>query len=438
MKLNIWSNAVISLMRNPMRSLLTTLGIIIGVASVIAIMEVGAGATGSLETTLSDLGVRNILIRPGSSVRNGVRLGVGAAVTLTVTDCEAIRRECPAVKSAVPMFWANVRAIYGNNNWSPAETTGSTPECLTVRNLSIERGKMFTAEDVRRVAPVCVIGQTVEKELFGSKIGEDKLIRINNVMFQVVGVLNYKGANLIGQDQDDVIIMPWTTLRFRVTGMSSSRPKTGEGSSGALYPEVSAQQLADTMFAVRFLNIDSIMATVWTNDEVEKGKVQISALLRERHRLQKDAPDDFYLRDYSEIGNMINRAVKLVKTLLTVVAAISLMVGGIGIMNIMLVSVTERTREIGLRMAVGARGSDILVQFLVESVVLCWMGGLIGVMVGRGIALLLQLLLGWTAGASLSAAVVGLLVSMGVGIVFGFYPAWKASKLDPIEALRYE
>ena len=428
-------SALRSLHRNPMRALLTTLGIVIGVAAVIVIMEIGNGASGSLETTLSDLGVRNLLVRPGASVRNGVRQGAGTAVTLTMADCTAIERECPAVRAAVPMFWGrNMQAIYGNNNWNPAETNGSTPEYLQVRNWSLRSGTMFSDHDVDTAAPVCVIGQTVENELFGSPIGQGREIRVNNVMLRVVGVLAYKGANLVGQDQDDVIVMPWTTLRYRVTGFSRNRPNSDNGT----YPEVSSQQLADTMYSIRFATIDSIMAVVWNNNEVEIGKAQVGKLLRERHGLRAGAPDDFYIRDFSEIGEMIKKMLKLMTTLLMVVGMISLVVGGVGIMNIMLVSVTERTREIGLRMAVGARGRDILTQFLIESIVLCIGGGLMGIALGRLVALVLEWLLGWTAAMSLPAIAAGLAVSVGVGLIFGFYPALKASRLDPIDALRYE
>ncbi len=427
--------ALKSLQRNPLRSLLTTLGIVIGVAAVIAIIEIGNGASGSLETTLSDLGVRNLLIRPGGSVRNGIRLGAGTAVTLTPEDCVAIERECPAIRAAVPMLRTGSRLIYGNNNWSPSEISGSTPEYLLVRNWEVERGGMFSNNDVEKAAAVCVIGRTVEDELFGSPIGVGKVIRANGVMLRVVGVLAYKGANLVGQDQDDIVIMPWTTLRYRVTGFERGQPATEE-TTRSLYP--AAARLSDTMYTISFRNIDTIMAAVWENGDVEAGKAQITALLRERHKLIAEAPDDFWIRDFSEIGRMINTAVGLVTTLLMTVAAISLVVGGIGIMNIMMVSVTERTREIGLRMAVGARSRDILGQFLAEAVVLCLVGGIIGIVCGRGTALLLEWLLGWTAGASLWAIASGFGVSVVVGVIFGFYPAWKASRLDPIEALRFE
>ena len=428
-------SALHSLCRNPMRALLTTLGIVIGVASVIVIMEIGNGASGSLETTLSDLGVRNLLIRPGASFRDGIRQGVGTAVTLNMDDCYAIERECPAIRAAVPMFWGrNIQAIYGNNNCAPGETNGSTPEYLQVRNWELRDGSMFSDRDVATAAPVCVIGQTVENELFGSPIGVGREIRVGTVMLRVVGVLAYKGANLVGQDQDDLIVMPWTTLRYRVTGYPRNRPNN----AGGAYPETAPLQMGDTMYSIRFATIDSIMATVWNYKDLDKGKSQITQLLRERHRLRPNVQEDFYLRDFSEIGEMIKKSLRLMTTLLMVVAMISLVVGGVGIMNIMLVSVTERTREIGLRMAVGARGQDILTQFLIESIVLCLGGGIMGIMLGRVIALLLQFFLGWTAAMSLPAVVAGLGVSMGVGLIFGFYPALKASRLDPIDALRYE
>jgi len=423
-----------SLQRNPMRGLLTTLGIVIGVAAVIVIMEIGNGASGSLETTLSDLGVRNLLVRPGTAVHNGIRQGAGTAVNLTVEDCLAIARECPAIRAAVPMSRAGGQAIYGSSNWNPDDIDGSTPDYLLVRNWSIRSGSMFTDADVEAAAPVCVLGETVEHELFGSAIGVGREIRVNNVTLRVVGVLAAKGANMIGNDQDDLIVMPWTTLRFRVTGFKRNRPSSENG----IYPEVSDTQSTDNMYSIRFPSIDSIMAVVWDFHDVDTARQQITAVLRERHGLHPNVPDDFSIRDFSELGNMITKSLGLMASLLMIVAMISLVVGGVGIMNIMLVSVTERTREIGLRMAVGASSKDILTQFLTESIVLCLIGGVIGIAFGRSIALLLEWLLGWTAAISVPAILAGLGVSMGVGIIFGFYPALKASRLDPIEALRYE
>lgn len=433
----IFVNCFRSLLKNPLRSLLTTMGIVIGVAAVIAIMEVGAGAATLMEVTLSDLGVRHIVIRPGSRVRNGITFGTGAAVSLTMADCEAIVRECTVIKAAVPIVRASGRMIYGNNNWMPFMMEGTTPDYLLVRNYNVGRGEMFTKSDIDSANSVCVIGSTVENQLFGSKIGIGKEIRINSVPFRVIGVFDYKGATLTGEDQDDVVAMPWTTAQLKLTGNEATFPETKESSKN-LYPATSEAKIADTLFAIRFDNIQRIMATVWQNHEVEQGKAEITKLLRERHRVGEKDPNDFTLRDFSEIGHMVNTAVALIKTLLVVVALISLVVGGIGIMNIMLVSVTERTREIGLRMAIGATGRDILRQFLVESIVLCSIGGAIGILVGRGISLMLQLILGWATSVSLEAIIAGIAVSMSVGIIFGFYPAYKASRMDPIEALRYE
>jgi ABC-type antimicrobial peptide transport system permease subunit len=316
-------------------------------------------------------------------------------------------------------------------------------------------GEMFSDLDVRNASKVCVLGQTVVRELFGGETPVGKEVRINNVSFRVLGVLNPKGANMMGRDQDDIILAPWTTIKYRVTGspltdvnQSSADSDTSSAVNTlsklypneklVLYPEPSAMQAADTPLPVRFTNVDHILTSAVSDAEIPLAIQQITRLLRERHRILPNQPDDFNIRDMTEMTRTLASTSLLMTNLLLSVALISLVVGGVGIMNIMLVSVTERTREIGLRMAVGGRGRDILIQFLVEAIALCLAGGAVGILVGCTGSYLVTLILGWPTETSLAAIVLSVIVSASVGIIFGFYPAWKASRLDPIEALRYE
>jgi macrolide transport system ATP-binding/permease protein len=451
--------ALHGLRRNVMRAALTTLGIVIGVAAVIAMMEIGSGSSSAIQATIASMGANNLLILPGTASSGGVSHGGGSNKTLTPQDAEAILNECPAVRGSVPVVRARTQVIYANRNWVPSFIYGTTPAWLEVREWGLAEGDMFTDRDVRNASKVCVLGQRLVRELFQGESPLGKEVRVQNVSFRVVGVLTSKGANMVGMDQDDVLLAPWTTIKFRVTGssaetanQSAATTSSGSGTSqtvntlsqiyptsqNKLYPEQSVTQAADTPQPVRFTNVDQILTAGRSTQEIPAAVKQITQILRERHRLGLKEPDDFNIRDMTEMTKALSSTGTMMTKLLLAVAMISLLVGGVGIMNIMLVSVTERTREIGLRMAVGAWARDILQQFLAESVILCFCGGAVGILVGRGISMLVRILLRWPTELSLSAIVAAFVVSVTVGIVFGFYPAWKAAHLDPIIALRYE
>jgi ABC-type antimicrobial peptide transport system permease subunit len=445
-----------ALRRNKMRSALTTLGIIIGVAAVIAMMEIGNGSSTAIQKTIASMGADNMLVMPGTAASGGVSFGAGSVTTLTAEDCAAVLRDCPSVRAASPITRARTQVVYGNKNWVPFSIYGVTPAYLDVRDWSdLTEGEPFTEQDVRNASKVCLLGQTLVRELFGgaSPIGQE--VRVKNVAFKVVGVLSSKGANMMGMDQDDILLAPWTTIKRRVSGSTltnvnqSAANAPGSGTtintlSGiypgqpALYPAQSEVQAADTPLPVRFENIDQLLVAAQSPTQVQSAIKEMTQLLHERHRIKAGDPDDFTIRDMAEMTRAMASNTDLMTNLLLSVALISLVVGGVGIMNIMLVSVTERTREIGLRMAVGARGRDILRQFLVEAVVLCAIGGALGIASGRGGSLLVRLLLHWPTELSLGAIFAAVIVSVSVGVIFGYYPAWKASRLDPIEALRYE
>jgi ABC-type antimicrobial peptide transport system permease subunit len=446
--------AMKALRRNPMRALLTTLGIVIGVGSVIAMMEIGAGSSAAIQKTISSMGANVLNVSPGAASSGGVTFGSGSTTTLTPRDCEAILRECPAVRDAAPLVHTRTQVVYGNRNWVPTFIYGSSPAYLDVQDWTIAEGEPFTDRDVLNGNRVCVLGQTLVRELFHNETPIGKEIRIRNVSFRVVGVLGSKGANMMGMDQDDIILAPWTTIKYRVTGSTlENANQSGSSSSDnsvntlsnlypggqpTLYPEQSATQAADNPMPVRFANIDHILAAARSTDEIPAAIRQMTTVLRERHRIRPGEADDFSIRDMTQMTKALSSTTTMMTNLLLCVAMISLVVGGVGIMNIMLVSVTERTREIGLRMAVGARGRDILRQFLVEAVTLCLAGGALGILMGHGGSYLVWLSLRWPVETSPVAIAAAVLVSASVGIVFGFYPAWKASRLDPIEALRYE
>jgi ABC-type antimicrobial peptide transport system permease subunit len=446
--------AMRALRRNPMRAMLTTLGIVIGVGSVIAMMEIGTGSSTAIKDAISSMGANVLIIVPGTAASGGISFGAGSVTTLTPEDCEAIRRECPAVRDAAPLVRARTQIVYGNRNWVPTQLDGTTAAYLGIRDLTVAEGRAFTDRDVLNTNKVCLLGMTIVRELFQGESPVGKEIRVNNVSFRVVGVLSAKGANMMGMDQDDILLAPWTSIKYRVTGsmLATANQSTSSGSStsvntlsnlypggqASLYPEQSATQAADNPMPVRFANVDRIMAAARSSGEIPSAIRQITNLLRERHHIRPGQPDDFNVRDMTEMTNTLTSTTTLMTNLLLCVAMISLVVGGVGIMNIMLVSVTERTREIGLRMAVGARSRDILRQFMVEAVVLSLVGGALGILLGHGGSLLVRLLLRWPVATSPTAIAAAVLVSAGVGIIFGFYPAWRASRLDPIDALRYE
>jgi ABC-type antimicrobial peptide transport system permease subunit len=453
--IRVLQTALRAFRRNPMRAALTTLGIIIGVAAVIAMMEIGKGSATAIQRSVASMGANNLMIFPGTAASGGISFGAGSVVTLTPQDCDAILHECPAVRGAAPVVRARTQVVYGNRNWVPMSIYGTTPQFLDVRDWSnLAEGEPFTDRDVRNASKVCLVGQTLVRELFEGQSPVGKEIRVQNVTFKVVGVLASKGANMMGMDQDDILLAPWTTIKYRVTGSSLANVnQSAAGSTSStvntlnqlypntelnLYPKPSDIQAADNPLPVRFTNVDQILVSSRSSSETPLAIGQITSLLRERHRIRAGEPDDFTIRDMTEITQMLSSTTALMTKLLLAVAMISLLVGGIGIMNIMLVSVTERTREIGLRMAVGARTRDILRQFLVEAIVLCLVGGAIGILVGCGGSYLVTLFLRWPTETSMGAIAASIIVSAGVGIIFGYYPAWKASRLDPIEALRYE
>jgi ABC-type antimicrobial peptide transport system permease subunit len=449
-----------ALRRNVMRSALTCLGIVIGIAAVIAMVEIGQGSSHAMQQTIEGMGANVVQVDPSDVIKAGVSSGSGGRPTLTPTDAEAIARECGAARWVAPSVDCRAQMIYGSRNWSPHRILGTTPEYLPIRKWDdLAEGAPFTDEDVRRSAPVCILGQTPARELFQGASPIGKEVRVKNVRMRIVGVLAAKGANMIGYDQDDFVVAPWTTVKFRLSNLRvSNQPTSGSGSASTgtpltqmnslsqiypsqqvvLYPAQSDLQAADFPQMERFSDIDDIWISAESHDQVPKVITQIRALLRERHKLQPGEPDDFRIRDTTEISNALASTTSQMTTLLLCVAMISLGVGGVGIMNIMLVSVTERTKEIGLRMAVGARARDILRQFLAEAVMLCVIGGIAGILLGRGASMTVTWLLNWRTMPSPAAIIAAVGVSVLLGVSFGYYPAWRASRLDPIEALRYE
>lgn len=442
-----------ALRRNLLRTMLTTLGIVIGVAAVISMMEIGNGATIAIKKTMASIGANTLVVVPGAMSTSGINQGAGSFMTLTPQDADAIVKECPALRSVAPIVRARTQVVYGNRNWVPTYIYGTTPSFLEVREWTdLEEGEPFTEHDVLNSGKVCLVGQTIVRELFGGRSPIGKEVRIRNVSFKIIGVLKTKGANMMGQDQDDILLAPWTTIKYRVVGTSLS----GSNQSGTttttpdlpgsvypntqqnLYPVPSATEQADTPQPIRFANVDQILTAARSSDQVLAAIQEITMLLRERHHLKPAGPNDFNVRDMTEITKAMSSTTEMITKLLLCVAMISLVVGGVGIMNIMLVSVTERTREIGLRMAVGAEPGDILRQFLTEAVVLCLLGGTVGIILGRTSSYIISSVLHWPTAASAGAIVAAVTVSATVGVIFGFYPAWKASRLNPIAALRYE
>ncbi|MGD0886396.1 MAG: ABC transporter permease [Thermodesulfovibrionales bacterium] len=445
-----------ALRRNVLRTLLTTLGIVIGVAAVITMMEIGKGATIAIQRTMASIGANTLVVLPAALTASGINYGAGSMMTLTPQDADAIIKECPACGSVAPIVRARTQVIYGNRNWVPTYVYGTTPPFLQVREWTdLDEGEPFTEHDVRNSSKVCLIGQTIVTELFGGQPPLGKEIRIRNVAFKVVGVLRKKGANMMGMDQDDIILAPWTTIKYRVvaSSLSGANQSTTNTASTAevntlsliypelaqnLYPVPTDTEAADAPQPIRFTTVDQILTAARSSSQIPSAIQQITSVLRERHNLRDSKPNDFNVRDMTEITKAMSSTTEMITKLLLCVAMISLVVGGIGIMNIMLVSVTERTREIGLRMAVGAEPGDIMRQFLTEAVVLCLLGGTMGIVLGRSSSYIITSVLHWPTAASVSAIVAAVVVSASVGVIFGFYPAWKASRLNPIEALRYE
>jgi ABC-type antimicrobial peptide transport system permease subunit len=450
-----------ALRRNVMRTLLTTLGIVIGVGSVITMMEIGNGATRAIQKTLTSIGANTLAIIPGAQNVGGINYGIGSQTTLTPRDAAAIQKQCPAVAFVAPMVRARTQIVYGNRNWVPTTIYGTDPAFLEVRDWTdLAEGTAFSAQDVRNMSKVCMVGGTIVRELFGGQSPIGKEVRIRNVSFKVIGVLGPKGANMMGQDQDDTLLAPWTTLKYRVVAtslsngnqsalnnnnttevnsLSNTYPNVASSTnSETLYPTQSSNELQDLPQPIRFANVDSILTNARSAEEIPAAIEQITNTLRTTHHLRPGTLNDFTVRDMTEITKAMSSTTELITKLLMYVAMISLVVGGVGIMNIMLVSVTERTREIGLRMAVGAEPNDILRQFLTEAIALCLLGGILGILVGRGASILVSSLLHWPTAPSVGAIITAVVVSASIGVIFGFYPAWKGSRLDPIDALRYE
>jgi putative ABC transport system permease protein len=401
--------ALRSLKVNKLRTALTMLGIMIGVAAVIAMVSVGAGAQARVAEQIQSLGSNLIIALSGSSNAAGVRLGQGSQVTITEDDAAAIAREVPAVQVAAPSSRGNAQVVYGNLNWSTG-IQGVTAEYFEARDWLVDVGRPVLQEDVDGATKVALLGQTTALNLFGDADPIGQIIRIKKVPFTVVGLLSRKGQNSWGQDQDDVILVPLSTAKKKVLGVSQANARS----------------------------VGAISIKIRPGEDMNEAEAQIRELLRQRHRLQPYQDDDFWLRNLSEVLQTQEESSKVMTYLLAAIASVSLLVGGIGIMNIMLVSVTERTREIGLRMAVGARARDILTQFLVEAVTLSLIGGVIGILLGIGGSNAISALAEWRTVLAPSAIVLAFGFAAAIGIFFGFYPARKASRLDPIEALRYE
>jgi len=406
--MNLWAIfkiAVRALGRNKMRTALTMLGIIIGVGAVIAMVSIGQGAQIMVENQINSMGSNILYVMPGNVNQGGASLGQGAASTLTDEDVVAIEREIPAVVAASPMMNAQAQIVYGNQNWS-LRIQGANEKFPQIRNWQTEQGAFFTEADVRSASRVIVLGKTPAKKLFGSQDPIGEMVRVRNLSFRVVGVLAEKGSSF-GQDQDDAAVIPYTTVQRKLS--SRTIPSINQAMVSASSPRAAA--LAET---------------------------QIAELLRQRHRIAPGEPDDFRVQNMSDVAAASAQLTGIMTLLLGSIAAISLVVGGIGIMNIMLVSVTERTREIGIRMAVGARPSYIRIQFLTESVVLSLAGGTLGMIIGGVLAAVAANLLGFPSLVSGLAVVIAFGFSSAIGVFFGYYPAHKAAALDPIEALRYE
>jgi putative ABC transport system permease protein len=404
--------AIRALSKNKLRAGLTVLGVVIGIAAVTTMVSIGQSASLLVQGQFAALGTNVIVIFPGSQRRGGVNQGL--LPTLTARDSDAIARECPSILAASPLVGTQAQIIYRNTNYSPRDAFGVGTDFPIVRNWPLARGSFFTQRDITSAAKVCVIGHTLVAKLFQTTDPIHQTIRIKNIPFRVIGVLEPKGASMAGDDQDDIVLMPYTTVRKRLQGSE-------------------------------FDNVNAILCSARSLTLMADAEQEITQLLAERHRIHPGEPYDFVVRNTTEIANVLGIIIGTLTLMISSIAGISLVVGGVGIMNIMLVSVTERTREIGIRMAVGARGRDILLQFLVEAVLLACLGGVIGFLLGCGASVGLTMLINaltsgtkWPIVISLQAALLSFVFAAAVGVFFGFYPARRASQLDPIEALRYE
>ncbi len=401
---NLFKIAFRALSNNKLRAFLTMLGIIIGVASVITMLAIGQGSKRSIQAQISEMGSNMIMIHPGADMRGGVRQDPSAMQTLKLTDYEALKNETNFLSAVSPNVSASGQLIAGNNNY-PSSVTGVGIDYLEIRQLVVEEGSMFDVDDIRTSAKVCVIGKTIADNLFPNEDPIGKVIRCNQVPFRIVGMLKSKGYNSMGMDQDDVVLAPYTTVMKRLLGQTY---------------------------------LQGIFASALSEELTDKATDEITEILRRNHKLQSDADDDFSIRSQQELSTMLSSTTDLMTTLLACIAGISLIVGGIGIMNIMYVSVTERTREIGLRMSVGARGIDILNQFLIEAILISITGGLIGVLIGCGVSFLVKNVAHWPIYIQPWSVMLSFAVCTLTGVFFGWYPAKKAADLDPIEAIRYE
>jgi putative ABC transport system permease protein len=402
--LNILRSAFRALRRNKMRSFLTMLGIIIGVGAVIAMLAIGQGAEYSVKQQISALGTNVLIVIPGSQQQGGIRVGAGSVTTLTEEDAVAIGKECPAVAYVSPGARSGGQAIAGNLNWATSiEGTGS--DYLEIRSWSVEYGEFYSDQDVKAAAKVCVLGATVADNLFPESSPIGQTVRLRNMPARVVGVLTKKGQNAMGQDQDDVILAPYTTVLRRLSHSPYLR---------------------------------QVLVSATSPTTITEAQRQITELLRMRHKTASYDQDDFTIRNQSDLAATATATTEILTILLASIASVSLLVGGIGIMNIMLVSVTERTREIGIRMSVGARGRDILTQFLIEALVLSLLGGLLGIALGVGGSLAISGFAKWPTIITAFSIILSFGFSIAIGIFFGFYPARKAAMLNPIDALRYE
>ena len=399
--------AVISLKINKMRSILTSLGIIIGVSAVIIMLAVGSGASKKIAKDMESMGSNLLMIRSASATSGGVRMGFGTKPSLTLKDAEAIYKNCRGIMAVAPYSSATAQLTYGNQNWSTT-VGGTTAEYIFIRNYEVESGRNFIEEDVKNNTKVAIIGSTIATELFGDMNPLNKTMRIGNVPFKVIGLLKTKGQSGMGMDQDDLVFIPVTTAQKKVFGTD--------------YPGT-----------VKMINVKA-----QNSDVLQTAQDDITDLLRTRHNIGKNQDDDFEIRNLAEMQETIKSSARTMSILLGAIASVSLLVGGIGIMNIMLVSVTERTKEIGIRMAIGAKASDIRVQFLIESFLLSIIGGVIGVVIGVFGAKIVELTDAMTVAISSGSILLSLGFSGAIGVLFGYYPAYKASLLNPIDALRYE